>query len=69
VIEIRRFAAANHNQSLTIDGTISQAGPQDLTLHVQSLPRGERSKRTAGSNPLSARLREAGNFRSKRAKG
>ncbi len=36
-IEIRRFAAANHNQSLTLDGTISQAGPQDLTLHVQNL--------------------------------
>jgi len=36
-IEIRHFAAANQNQIITLEGTVAQAGSQDLALHIQRL--------------------------------
>ncbi len=36
-IEIRHFAATNQTQTITLDGTVAQAGSQDLTLRVQRL--------------------------------
>ena len=36
-LEIRHFAAANQNQTVTLDGTLGHAGPQDLTLRVERL--------------------------------
>jgi len=36
-IEIRRFTAAHHDQSVNLDGTLSMAGQQDLTLRVNQL--------------------------------
>lgn len=34
-VHIGRFAVANQDQSVDVDGTLSQSGPQNMTLHVE----------------------------------